>query len=49
MALGPVEDEDSYRKVLLFSRNVASGLSKLSLVSSDILLACGGVICTAEL
>ena len=35
-ALGPVEDKDSYREVPLFSRNVSSALSKLKLVSSDV-------------
>ena len=33
---GPVEDEDSYCEVPLFSRNVASILNKLKLVSSDV-------------
>ena len=36
-ASGPVEDEDSYREVPLFSRNVASALNKLKLVSSDVI------------
>ena len=35
-ALGPAEDKDSYHEVLLFSRNVASALNKLKLVSSDV-------------
>ena len=35
-ASDPVEEEDSYREVPLFSRNVASALNKLKLVSSDV-------------
>ena len=35
-ASGPVEDEDSYCEVPLISRNVASALNKLKLVSSDV-------------
>ena len=35
-ASDPVEEEDSYHEVPLFSRNVASALNKLKLVSSDV-------------